>query len=478
MLRLFLKFSIGSWLSAAISLFTTPIITALIIPDEFGKASMYTLAFNLIMQVTLLGTDQGFARNFYKKEGDKHQSTVLFNSIAIPLLLSLVVALLVFVFGKPLGNLLVNTSSLQFTLLLSGSVILGVLERFSMLMLRMKKRAMAFSALRVLFSVINFGVVFFYANFFDKSFYAIIYGNFIALIITITVAIGMERSVWKVNKTNPSLMKEILVYSLPFLPTFVVSWLFEGIDKMALRHYSNFNEIGLFSAAYKIVAILSILQAAFSTFWVPIALEMYEKSSDETKKLFSKVLGYMCAILFICGMGIILFKDLIIRLFEESYHTASSIMPFLLLVPIMYTLSEVTVGGINLRNKTYWHLAIAIVAALVNLFLNILLVPHFGAKGAAAATGVSYVVLFYSRTYISNYLFPIAINFFKIHSSIFLFLVVGLFNTFYPGEVYIHVITMIGIGGVSLIYINELSFFSRTVLRKLKFTSLAKKTTP
>jgi O-antigen/teichoic acid export membrane protein len=138
MIRLFLKFSIGSWLSAAISLFTTPIITALIIPDEFGKASMYTLAFNLAMQLALLGADQGFARKFYKEPDEDYQSRVLFNSILVPFLFSCLIAVLVFVLGNGIGKLLINTASTSFSLLLAFSVIVGVFERFSMLALRMK----------------------------------------------------------------------------------------------------------------------------------------------------------------------------------------------------------------------------------------------------------------------------------------------------------------------------------------------------
>jgi O-antigen/teichoic acid export membrane protein len=467
MIRLFLKFSIGSWLSAAISLFTTPIITALIIPDEFGKASMYTLAFNLAMQLALLGADQGFARKFYKEPDEDYQSRVLFNSILVPFLFSCLIAVLVFVLGNGIGKLLINTASTSFSLLLAFSVIIGVFERFSMLALRMKKKAMSFSLIRVLFSLINFCVVFFYAKFISKDFYAVIYGNFFGLLICTTVAIIASKSLWRPQPVNKVLLKEILVYGFPFLPTFLAAWLFEGIDKMALRQYSTFHEIGLFAAAYKIVTILSILQVAFSTFWTPVAFEVYEKNSDKAKTLFSKALGYMCAALFICGTGMMLFKDVIILLFEKSYHSAASIMPFLLLVPIMYTLSEVTVGGINYRNKTYWHLAIAVIAAVVNYALNMLLVPNLGAKGAAISTGLSYIVFFYSRTYISNYLFPIRINSFKLHGSVLVFIALGLVNTFFPNGIWTYGLTAIAIAALAILYRSELSFFQKTTFRKL-----------
>lgn len=60
----FLSFSIGTWLRAFISVFTTPIITYLINPEEFGKSAMYATAFGVINTTVLFGTDQAFVRFF------------------------------------------------------------------------------------------------------------------------------------------------------------------------------------------------------------------------------------------------------------------------------------------------------------------------------------------------------------------------------------------------------------------------------
>lgn len=468
MLKLLFKFSIGSWLSAAISLFTTPIVTALILPEDFGKASMYTLAFNFLLQLSLLGTDQSFVRKFYQNPVNIYQSKLLVNSISAPLILSFAIAALILAWGEPLSIWLVDDYSREFLAVLSLTLIISVFERYAMLILRMKKQALAFSILRTLLSVINFLVIFGYAHLIRKDFYAIIYGNFISLVVCTFIAIWMTRKQWKISSVETSLVKEILKYGFPFLPTFVVLWVFEGMDKMALRQYSGFYEIGLFSAAYKIVAVLSILQTAFSIFWAPVSFEMYEKSSDTAKQVFSKVFAYISAVLFICGVGMILFKDVLILLFDKSYHEASSIMPFLLLVPIMYTLSEVTVGGINYKNRTYWHLAIAAIAAGANYGLNVLLVPEYGAKGAAISTGLAYLIFFYTRTYISNLLFPIQINYVKLHFGTFLFIAVCFINSFYPKEPFSYVITGLSIFMIMFLYRSELHIFKMALMKNLR----------
>jgi O-antigen/teichoic acid export membrane protein len=61
----FVLYSFGPWASAFISFITTPLTTWLIAPEEFGKASMYTLAYSLLMFSALLGVDQSYIRFFY-----------------------------------------------------------------------------------------------------------------------------------------------------------------------------------------------------------------------------------------------------------------------------------------------------------------------------------------------------------------------------------------------------------------------------
>jgi len=69
-LKTLAKFSVGTWIQAALGLITTPIIAWFITPEEFGKASMFTLAFSLSLNIALLAIDQGYAR-FYNESSDK-----------------------------------------------------------------------------------------------------------------------------------------------------------------------------------------------------------------------------------------------------------------------------------------------------------------------------------------------------------------------------------------------------------------------
>lgn len=466
LVSLFFKFSYGGLVSAGISFFSTPVITALIIPDEFGRASMFILAFGFLLQLVMLGTDQSFVRFFYQDRYKNKENELLVNSLAMPVIVSLSFIAVILLYRSKLSFLLVNKVDYKVSYLLALTLVFGLIERFSTLSIRMKQKGVLFSNLKILQSLINVVVIICYAQFVEKSFFAILYGTLVSLLVTAFLGIYFDKTIWSKGFTiNKSSIKEIIKYGLPFIPTFLISWVFEAIDKMALRYFSTFEEIGLYTAASKIVAILTVIQIAFSNFWTPIAYEAFEKNSKESKLLFENMFKGLSAVFFITAILIIAFKDFIILLFAKDYVAANTIVPFLVLMPIMYALSEITVCGINFKQKTYWHLLIAFISAIVNILGVYFLVATYGARGAAISTGLAYIAFFYARTIISNRYFPLNFQLVKTSISISIIVVTAYVSTFNEHKLQCFLINTIALILVLLIYRKELYMLFRRIVK-------------
>lgn len=408
LLSSFFSFSLGPWAAAVISFLVTPVTTWLIIPTEFGKASMFTLAYGFIIQVALLGTDQSFVRSFYEK-GEGSRDSLLWQCILPPLALSFLFALLILFFRKEVSLVLFDSADHALPVaIFSITIITGVLDRFAALALRMKKRGMAFSSLRIVNVSVSSLVLISYAFFVSRSFHAVLVGTLAGNIGSLTLAFALEKGLWKPHGGSFGLREigPLIRYGIPFVPTFLVVWVFQSMDRMALRYYSTFTEIGLYSAAFKLVSALTLLQASFTMFWTPHAYEEYERSPDSTE-LFEKMFVAISFTMLLLASLAILSKDLVILILARSYHDAVFIMPFLIFQPLMYTVSEVTVCGINFKRQTYWHFWISVICALFNLAGNFLLVPAYGARGAALSTGISYILFFFLRTSISRRCHPV-----------------------------------------------------------------------
>lgn len=469
-IALFLKFSIGSWFSAALSFFTTPVVTALIVPDEFGRSSMFNLAYSFCLQIVLLGADQSFVRKFYDKGYEEKRGLLLQNCMLPALGIGAIVSLVTLIFWRSISMLLIQQEQFEICVLLAITVMVGILERYAVLVVRMYKKGLLFSMLRVVGSVVTFLVIVLYCHYVNHTMYAILYSIMIPLSVTAAIAIFIERKLW-FNRfgIDRETVRSVIRYGIPFIPTFLAYWVFEGIDKIALRNYSTFHEIGLFAAASKIVALLSILQISFSTFWAPVAYEAYEKQSDESKAVFKKTFSYLSVTLFVAGLLVTAGRDVIMLFFASSYNEAGQIMPFLLLIPIMYTMSEITVGGINFKNQTHWHFTITIIVALANITGNFFLVPRLGAKGAAISTGLSYIIFFYCRTYFSHRLFPVDFGLKRVTLSIIVFVINAYIHSFYGFSWWNAGVTAFFVLFLLYLYRLELRLLYDITLGKLKF---------
>ena len=213
--------------------------------------------------------------------------------------------------------------------------------------------------------------------------------------------------------------------------------------------------MGLYTAALKLVSVMNLIQTGFTIFWTPTAYEKYAKE-PENKNFYRKAFLVVSFVMYVFGLLVIGFKDIIFLLFAKDYREASYIAPFLILMPIMYTISEITVVGINFKKKTYWHIVIAAISVLANFIGNTLLVPILGGKGAAISTGLSYIVFFAMRTAISKRLYEVKYDLSKIVMGNAVIVLVALVGTFKRSTLETILAASVGILFVLFLYRSEL----------------------
>lgn len=403
LVKKFLSYSYGSLIGMALALATTMISTRLISPVELGKASMYTLAINIVMIVCSIGTDQTFVRFFYEEKEEK-RGGLLFNCLKIPFLLLVITVIIIAIFYKPISLYLFEEVNGFVMIALAAGIIFNLVFKYAGLVVRMKQRAHMCSIINIAHKVLLLITLIPFYYLINNNYAVIIYSTSISLFFVSVLSIAVERKYWKHKNAKMSELRhsnsEILKYSAPLMMTTLVIWLFNSFDKMAIRNWSDFNELGLYSAAYKIVAMLNALQATFTVFWTPLVYEMHEKDPRDTS-LYKNAAFVISFVMFLLGVLAIAFKDVIGLLLGPQYRSAVVIMPFLIFMPVMYTISETTVLGINFAKKPRWHMYIAAISCIVNIIGNMWLVPLYGALGAAISTGFSYVLFFVLRTVVS-----------------------------------------------------------------------------
>lgn len=459
-LKNYLNFSIGTWLSLTVSFLSTPITSHLISPEEFGKASFFSTIYSLLLLVILSGTLNSLMRFYYKYE---EKNMLFYSSLLIPLFgISILTFLLLFL-KEPLAFFFKFDSAILFSITMILSILFGVFQQYIITLLRVQQKGMLYSFLNVLTQVVNLSVVLLYCLLIGKNFYAMVFAQLFSYFVVSFIGIFLvKNSVGKV-KINFEITKEVFKYGYPFLFSGVVWWIVSGTDKIMIRLYRDFSELGLYSAANKLVSAMGVFTSGFNTMWYPYIYEKYEKEGEKIKERISKIFNYVTFLVIILSISIMLLKDLIFLLFARQYRQAANVSPFLLTYPAIMSMAVVAARGIDFKNKTFWFIVSDAFGAGINVLLNFLLIPILGAKGAAIASGVSYFSIFLFEIMVSQKLFYVPYKKIKTALSIILLYLSALINTFSNITFLSYTLTFIVIIILAVIYNEEL----KTILRNI-----------
>lgn len=404
----FIGFSVGPIVGAIIGFITIPITSNLISPDQFGLSSMFNLANTILTLIVILGIDQAFMREYNEYEDKKK---LLFNSLLIPFLGTIIISAILILFKDFFTEILFDDSTItKPVVLLAICSPFFIIEKFMLLSIRMQERAFKYSVWTILSRLINLICLVLLLLFYKRNFETVVYASIISqFIISIILAFVCRKSIQvSIKKIDKNQIIRLLKFGLPLVPATLIGIGLNSIDTICLRSMTNYTELGYYAVAFKIINVLILVQTSFSTFWAPMSLKWkIEKVSNKKFELVSKGIALLMSMILI---GILSFKELIPIIISREYTQVIYIFPFLLLYPIFYTMSETTTLGISFSRKTGYNIIVSAISMLINLILNTLLIPIYGAVGAAIATGISYLVFFWTRTIISRklwYKFPL-----------------------------------------------------------------------
>lgn len=419
------NFGLGPLIGMGISMLTVPVTTRLVSPEEYGKSSLFTLFQSVFLLAGLLGLDQSYARFYNDEKIDKQK--LLFHVTFFPLCVSVFLIVLLLVFQQSFSHFLFGSYEIDLIIATCFFIPVLIINRFALLQIRMDLRGRTYSFLNIVTQLVNFIVLVLLLFLYEKSFRAIVYSIIVGQVVATVIILFFVKTEfnWKKLQIDWDLSKNLFYFGIPLVPAALLSWLLNSFDKVGLRAWSTFDELGLYAAAFKIVAILSALQNIFTTAWIPVAYKWYEQKIPDSQ--FEMVSVVVSAVMSLGFAGIVLFRNIIMLFLGSEYRGTESILVFLLFVPVMYTISETTTLGITFSKKTIFNVYVAIIAVVLNIVGNYFLIPIWGAQGAAISTCISYIGFFFARTFFSRKLwfnFKVGIHFFNIFLLLTLSLIV------------------------------------------------------
>lgn len=188
-------------------------------------------------------------------------------------------------------------------------------------------------------------------------------------------------------------VKDFAVYGVPMMGWIAASALLDTSDRYIIQIFRGSGEVGIYAANYSVIYGAASLINAPLLFAVHTLLMKAHNEGDT--KTAGRWLERITEWYFVCGSILVgacflLSKDIARFLLGPSFHSGHIIIPVVLAGLVVWHWSIYAHKPLEFAGKTRLLLGIAVVAAVLNIVLNVLLVPRFGYAAAAYTTLAAY----------------------------------------------------------------------------------------
>jgi len=378
-----------------VGLILIPIITKTLGAYQYGIWAQISVTISLLTPLAMLGLSATLVRFLAgEKEKDKIRDG-FFSVVAVIILSGSLLSALLFCSSDFLASTVfgdINAS--YFVKAASFLVLISALDGITLTYFRTFGQIKTYTILTVLKSV---GELCLIAGLLVSGFGLL--GAIIALLIvgSISFAIAFSLTISQIGFKLPdfSELKPYLRYGMPLTPHVMTMWTVHSSDRYIIGYFMGMAAVGVYSAAYAMGSLILFFLTPLQLILFPTISKLYEEGRVEEVRNYLKFsLKYFLVFAIPSAFGLsVLAKPLLRILTTPEFVSGSIVVPFVAFGVITFGIFQLFMNVIHLAKKTELNLILSGMAAISNIFLNIILIPYIGIVGAAIATLISYSVL-------------------------------------------------------------------------------------
>ncbi len=349
-----------------------------------------------------------------EKDEKSHQSIVFSNAYISILALSIVNSIIIVAFSFYIPGFIKSyPASPTLIQLISLIPVLDALVLIPFAYLRITNNAVKFAILR--FIAIFFNVILNIIFLMNLKFgvWGVIYAQLISSSVALTIFIPQIIKLLRIN-INFGLLKQMFIFGLPTLPASFSAIILQVADRQIMEYISTPDVLANYGVNYRLAIPMMVFVSIFEYAWKPFYLNHYKDS--DAKELFSKVLTYFSLVSMILIVSWSFSLEFIVQLpflggkfINPNYWSGLDIVPIVMFGYYFNgVFTNLNAGFLIEKQTLYLPIAVGL-GAIINIILNLLLIPSIGIYGGAWATFISYLLtaviifIFSRKVYPINY---------------------------------------------------------------------------
>lgn len=393
------SYLIGTLFNKGIFFLTVPIFTRLLSTSDYGVVTTYNSWTAILAMVMGFALHTGIRVAFidYKNEMKDFLATVTSFTILSGFAISLIILHITRYFPTSINSTLIIVCLLQ-------SMAAALIEDYSMyLMMQYKYRArtalMVFpNLIAVVVSVIVIRYIvsdnLYLGRIIPTALTMIIFGMLVVMLV------------YRNSKCvfNKQYLKYALSISLPLILHGIALNILSQSDRMMITWLADSSQTGIYSLIYNFGMIATVITTSLEGIWVPW---FYRKLQDKNDREINIIVKDYVNLITYCLIGVIMIGPEIVKfLATSSYWDGIKIIPPVVISNFAIFSYSLYVNVEHFYKKTIGITINTLAAAILNIILNLFLIPKFGYVAAAYTTLASYLLSFFLHAIKSKKLAP------------------------------------------------------------------------
>ena len=390
---------------AALGFAVTPILTRILSVADYGILNVFLSYVSIATIIFTLNVHSSVGRYFYDQKSDFPQ---FLGSIVLLSTLLFIVSATLFVHFSDYSWFMV--ASLLF--LTAAAILESVFRQIYQAKLESQKIAFASVMKAVLILIFVLVLALLYS---DGGVEIPLLARVVAgVLVVVYFSVVIVRHIgFGIDKAH---FKFCLVYAIPLIPYALSNIVLAHFDRIMVQEIVDSASAGLYSFAYNIGFIMSLVVGALNSSFYPIFFSNYKnKEYQEHDQSIYKTQN----VIFLAFIFLLLYAEEIGAILGPAeYAEAINVVPVVVLGYVFYSYFSIYNRNFDYAKKTYISTTVMVLSVAFNVSTNYIFIPQYGYIAAAYTTLGSYILLFLLSWFASNYVL-------KIHS-------VGMFVLFSP----------------------------------------------
>jgi O-antigen/teichoic acid export membrane protein len=371
-----------------IPIYTNPVYLSV---NDYGVLGIVEITSQVLIALLGLALFQALTRWFFDTNHLQHQKAIFFTVLLSTFLISVIVFTAFFPFAGWFSYIIFNNNQYTYLLrLMFLSSCLQVIGQIPLTLLKLQSKPGLYSISSVIKLFITLGLTIYFILGLNRGLEGIYEAQVIGGIVFL---IFLGRYIFNNIKFKFKLriLVSMLQFSWPLVLGSISGMLLSIFDRYSLNYLAELKDVSIYSLGFKVantikIVVVNSVQLAIS----PIIFQMMDKEGN--KRFYSKLMTYFSFLVMIFVLVLSAYGLEILKIFTVSkeYWKAYTVIPVL-----FGMMKDTALIGLQIQKKTKIIGIVIFLIAILNLGLNILLIPRFKIMGAAFATLVSQIMFFF-----------------------------------------------------------------------------------